>query len=159
MDEQQSPQIGPKVLYPAGEDWKTDPFLFWIAGLPGEGEKINYMSNGAGKLRMFRTVDGMLIYLRELRDDGKIRQEVYEMIIVHSVVGKIAVPDDGNAPDPDQVQPIIPPRLPNLIPRLLADIDLTKIHPIETLARDGAPTAQDALEEEMQRQAKRRRRK
>lgn len=102
----------------------TNPLLFWVAYMPGEGNEKKYLSDGKGNLRIYKTEGKMRKYLEE-----NLPQSDYEKVVVHSVQGQIVLPEDETAlqqaPAPTATSPL---RLP-----------------INTLAADMVPTAMDLL--------------
>ncbi len=115
---------------------ETNPLLFWVAYLPGEGEKKKYLSNGHGGLRLFKSEIAIHEYLT-----GNLTPEVLERIVVHSIQGMIAVPQEeeigiGGTLKTDEA-----------------------LKPIGTLAVDGAPTAHEVLTDYIKRNKRRRARK
>ena len=125
-----------------------NPLEFWVAYIPGEGEKKNYLSDGKGNLRVFKSESALREYLKP-----QLRPEVYEMVVVHPLQGKIALPDDGTIhTNPQRIN-----RLPRWSP---GDVpfDMRNLKPITTLVQPTVPTAQELLADYQRRQKKRRRR-
>ena len=126
----------------------NNPLEFWVAYMPGEGEKKNYLSDGKGNLRVFKSERVLREWLKP-----QLSPEVYEMVIVHSVQGNITLPEDGTFGAP-----------PNLIlpqdSRKPAPLDLSKLNitPIQTLALPTIPSAQEQLDYFAQHRRRRRRR-
>jgi hypothetical protein len=136
------PQTNPS---PDPED--SNPLEFWVAYIPGEGEKKNYLSDGKGNLRIFKSEGALRDWLKT-----QLRQEVYEMVVVHPVQGQIAIPDDGTL---GQIPyPVSKPLRwsPGGIP-----FDTLNLKPITTLAPPSSPTAQELLEATLKRRRRRRR--
>lgn len=125
------PQANPS---PDPED--SNPLEFWVAYIPGEGEKKNYLSDGKGNLRIFRSKGALQDWLKP-----QLRPEVYEMVVVHSVQGQIALPDDGTFG-----------KIPYPV-----DMRTPGWKPITTLAPPTVPTAQELLESFAKRRRRRRR--
>lgn len=123
-----------------------NPLQFWVAYMPGEGEKKNYLSDGKGNLRMFKTEQAMRDYLKP-----QLPPEAYEKVVVHSLQGMIALPDDGTLGAP-------PPAL-RRIPKIMPIVPLNMQSfgkPISTLAQPTVPTAQEQLENLVKRKRRRR---
>ena len=110
-----------------------NPLQFWVAYIPGEGNKKNYLSDGKGNLRIFKSEEALRKWLQP-----QLRQEVYEMVVVHPVQGKIALPDDGTLA-------VAPP--PLVMPNL---------KPMTTLAAPSLPTVQELLDSHVKRRRRRR---
>ena len=115
---------------------EPNPLEFWVAYLQ-DGNKKNYLSDGKGHLRVYKTEGSLREYLK-----ANLSLETYAMIVVHSVQGTIAVPEDGVV----QLQ-LTAPYIPN-----------SKPIPISTLAPLTMPTASEQLEN-LQKRKKIRRRK
>jgi len=109
------------------QESESNPLEFWIAYIPGEGGKRNYMSDGKGHLRIFKLKSALREWLKL-----QLSPEVYEMVVVHSIQGKIAIPKQ-DAP-------------PQRRASLMTPLDLSKITPISTLAAPTFPTATELLE-------------
>ena len=76
------------------EKEEDNPLMFWVAYLPGEEDKKNYLSDGSGNLRIFKSE----ILIREYLDNNiktLMSPDMYDSIVVHSVQGEIVVPDEG----------------------------------------------------------------
>lgn len=138
MDTTQPTQPSPD---PDGDN----PLQFWVAYIPGEGEKKNYLSDGKGNLRMFKSEGALRDWLKP-----QLRPEVYEMVVVHSVQGKIALPDDGTFG--------APPPTPRLIPEIfpILPLDMRNLKPISTFAPNTVPTVQEQLDNLVKRKRRRR---
>jgi len=119
------------------QESESNPLEFWAAYIPDEGEKRNYLSDGKGHLRIFKSESALREWLKP-----QLSPEVYEMVVVHPIQGTIAIPEQ-DAP-------------PQRRTSLMTPLDLSKITPISTLARDGLPTAQDLLESYKKRRLRRR---
>lgn len=119
-----------------------NPLQFWVAYIPGEGEKKNYLSDGKGNLRMFKSESVLREWLKP-----QLSLEVYEMVVVHSVQGQIVLPDDGTVGDP------LPQKrsVPEIIP-----LDMRNLKPITTMAAPTVPTAQEQLDSLINRRRRRR---
>jgi hypothetical protein len=74
------------------EQQEENPLLFWVAYLPN-GDKKNYLSDGKGHIRVFKIEIAIREYLDTLRP--LMSAETHSTIVVHSIQGTIAVPDDG----------------------------------------------------------------
>jgi len=124
-----------------------NPLQFWVAYIPGEGEKKNYLSDGKGNLRIFKSEAALREWLKP-----QLREEVYEMVVVHQVQGQIALPDDGT------LGTSLPQkrRIPKIMPILPLDMR-TFGKPITTLAQPTVPTAQEQLDSLVKRKKHRRR--
>jgi len=120
-----------------------NPLQFWVAYIPGEGEKKNYLSNGKGNLRIFKSEGALRDWLKP-----QLRKEMYEMVVVHQVQGQIAIPDDGTlgAPPPQPKR-----RVHEIIP-----LDMRNLKPITTLAQPTMPTAQEQFDSLVKRKHRRR---
>lgn len=94
----------------------------WAAYLPGEGDTKNYMGDGKGNIRMFKTEQAMREYLEPL-----LLPETYSRVVVHPVDVTIVVPEPEG-------EPVIQPH-----------ISLGRLDPITTLAPYTIPTAQELL--------------
>lgn len=132
-------------IQPSPDPDDDNPLQFWVAYIPGEGEKKNYLSDGKGNLRMFKSESVLREWLKP-----QLRPEVYEMVVVHSVQGQIALPDDGTlgAPPPQKR------RIPKIMPIVPVDIQNSK--PITTMARFTVPTVQEQLDNLVKRRRRRR---
>ena len=117
------------------QESESNPLELWVSYIPGEGDKKNYLSDGKGHLRIFKSEAALREWL-----EPQLPPEVYEMVVVHPVQGQIAVPEDAS---------------PRRRASLMTPLDLFKITPISTLARDGSPTAQDLLESYKKRRLRR----
>ena len=71
---------------------EINPLLVWIAYMPGEGDKKNYLSDGKGHIRIFKTEDAAKEHLED-----HLPPEVLLNVVVHSVQGTIVVPVDDVA--------------------------------------------------------------
>jgi hypothetical protein len=129
------------VTQPSPDPDGDNPLQFWVAYIPGQGGKKNYLSDGKGNLRIFKSESALREYLRP-----QLRPEVYEMVVVHPVQGKIALPDDGTFGTP----PRPPRRIPEIIP-----LDMRNLKPITTLAPPTVPTAQELLDNHVRRRQRR----
>jgi hypothetical protein len=118
------------------QDSNPNLLEFWVAYLP-DGDKKNYLSDGKGHLRVYKTEGAIHDYLKV-----NLSPEIYAMIVVHSVQGTIVVPEDGV----QQLQ-LTAPYLPN-----------SKPIPISTLAPLTVPTASEQLANLLKRRKIRRRR-
>lgn len=114
---------------------------FWVAYIPGKGAKKNYLSDGKGNLRVFKSEQVLRDWLKP-----QLRQEVYEMVVVHSVQGQIALPDDGTFG-------LLRPELLGL-GRIPSDVGNLK--PIITMAPFTVPSTQELLESVLKRKRRRR---
>lgn len=132
-------------VQPSLDPDSDNPLLFWVAYIPGEGEKRNYLSDGKGHLRMFKKKKALRDYLKP-----QLSPEVYEMVVMHQVQGKIALPDDGTlgAPLPTQR------RIPKIMP--IIPLDIKNIQTIRTFAPHTVPTAQEQLDSLVKRKRRRR---
>lgn len=132
-------------LQPSPDPDGDNPLQFWVAYIPGEGEKKNYLSDGKGNLRMFKSEQVLREWLKP-----QLRPEVYEMVVVHSVQGRIALPDDGTlgAPPPQKR------RIPKIMP--IVPLDMQTLRPIMTMAPNTVPTAQEQLDSLVKRRRRRR---
>jgi hypothetical protein len=102
---------------------EANPLLVWVAYTEGEGSKRNYLSNGKGGLRVFKSEDKLNDYLKETFDEA-----MRAKIKTHSIQGKIAIPiDDYVFASTDYTETIMPA-------------------PIHTLAVPTAPTATEQLD-------------
>lgn len=124
---------------------EVNPLTFWVAYLPGENDKKNYLSDGQGHLRVYKTEGAMREFLK-----ANLPPATYEMVIVHSVQGEIVVPDD--APPDSKTIP-----LSNINGENVSTP--TSLMLLHTLAAPTVPTAIDQLENELKRRKVRRRRK
>lgn len=122
-----------------------NPLQFWVAYLPGEADKKNYLSDGEGNLRVFKSEGALRDYLKP-----QLRPEVYARVVVHQVQGQIALPDDGTLGTPLPA----PRRIPEIIP---LDIWTPSRKPITTLAPPTVPTAHEQLDGYVKRRRRRRR--
>ena len=104
---------------------ETDELTFWVAYIPGDGEKKHYLSNGKGGVRVFKTEAAIRDYLKEV-----LTPEALDNVVIHPVHGEIIVPDDA--------------------PASIEVIDASPA-PISTLATDTKPTAQEVLDGYIQR--------
>ena len=139
-------------IQPSPDPEGDNPLQFWVAYIPGDGEKKNYLSDGKGNLRMFKSESVLREWLKP-----QLRPEVYEMVVVHSVQGQIVLPDDGTFGDP-------PPhnsqslrekqRIPKIVP--IVPVDMQNIKPITTMAPFTVPTAQEQLDSLEKRRRRRR---
>lgn len=123
-----------------------NPLQFWVAYIPGKGDKKNYLSDGKGHLRMFKSEKALREYLQP-----QLRPEVYEMVVVHQVQGKIALPDDGTLP--------VPPPTPRRLPKIMPIVPLNMqgfSKPITTMAPNTVPTVQELLDNLVKRKRRRR---
>jgi ubiquinone biosynthesis protein COQ9 len=114
---------------------EPNPLEFWVAYLQ-DGDKKNYLSDGKGHLRVYKTEGTLREYLK-----ANLSPETYAMIVVHPVQGTIAVPEDGV----QQIRLTEPANIPNPIP-------------ISTLAPLTVPTASEQLDDLLKRRKIRRRR-
>lgn len=126
-------------IQPSPDPEGDNPLQFWVAYIPGEGEKKNYLSDGKGNLRMFKSESVFREWLRP-----QLRPEVYEMVVVHSVQGQIVLPDDGTLEDRIQSIPESTP------------LYMQSLNPITTMAQPTAPTAQEQLDSLIKRRRRRR---
>ena len=140
MDTQQQAQPSPD---PNPDE--ANPLQFWVTYIPGEGEKKNYLSDGKGNLRLFKSEDALRKWLKP-----QLRKEVYEMVVVHPLQGMIALPDDGTlgAPPPQKQ------RVPKIMP--IVPLNMQNLKPITTLAQETLPTAQEQLDSLVKRRRRRR---
>lgn len=134
---------------PSPDPEENNPLEFWVAYIPGEGEKKNYLSDGKGNLRIFKSKKALRDWLKP-----QLRQEVYEMVVVHPVQGQIAIPDDGTLGKVPYPVSQIPRWAPGGIP---FDTLTPQRKPITTLAPPSSPTAQELLETTLKRRRRRRR--
>lgn len=132
-------------IQPSPDPEGDNPLQFWVAYIPGEGEKKNYLSDGKGNLRMFKSESVLREWLKP-----QLRPEVYEMVVVHSVQGQIVLPDDGTFGEP----PPQKQRIPKIMPIL--PVDMQNIKPITTMAPFTVPTAQEQLDSLVKRRRRRR---
>jgi hypothetical protein len=140
-----NPPNSPINLNP--EEGKS-PLQLWVAYVPGEGDKKNYLSNGKqGKdkgIRLFKSERAAWDHLKELFETGKMTEWAYLNVVVHSIDGKIAMPDEVQEPH------AIPIRLP-------LKNQPTHLNPIITLAKEDIPTSLE-LVQQYERQKPRRKR-
>ncbi len=139
-----------KRALPTPEPDGDNPLRFWVAYIPGEGEKKNYLSDGQGHLRVFKSEEALRTWLKP-----QLRQEVYEMVVVHPVQGKIAVPDDGTPGKTQQPARKLPRWSPGGFPLDMRGLKPMPM-PITTLAPPTAPTAQELLDNHLKRRRRRR---
>lgn len=132
-------------VQPSPDPDGDNPLQFWVAYIPGEGEKKNYLSDGQGHLRIFKSEIALREYLKP-----QLRTEVYEMIVVHEVQGQIALPDDGTFGTP----PPAPHRIPEIMP--IIPLDMRNLKPIMTMAPNTVPTVQEQLDSLVKRKRRRR---
>lgn len=71
-----------------------EALIFWVAYQPN-GEQKNYLGNGKGHVRLFKTEQAVKDYLEPL-----LTPEQMAVTVIHSVEGKIAVPE------PEQKKPM-----------------------------------------------------
>ena len=121
---------------PAPDPDSENPLLFWVAYIPGEGKKKNYLSDGNGHLRVFKSEGALRDWLKP-----QLRPEVYEMVVVHSLQGQIALPDDGTITS---------------TPAPMYVFDAPAGQPIKTLALPTVPTSQELLNSLINRRRRRR---
>lgn len=134
-------------VQPSPDPDGDNPLQFWVAYIPGESEKKNYLSDGKGNLRVFKSEDALREYLKP-----QLRPEVYEMVVVHQVQGKIALPDDGTLGTP----PPTPRHIPKIMP--IVPLDMRTLgKPIMTMAPHTVPTAQEQLDYYAKKRQRRRR--
>lgn len=132
---------------------ETNPLLFWVAYVPmpqADGsEKKNYLSDGKGNLRMYKSEEKMREYLIE-----NTSPEFYKNIVVHSVQGQIVVPlHENELPKFFSSQKGIAP-----IPVIMPELEIGNLQPLQHLHPDVAPpTALEQLNELTKRKRKRRR--
>jgi hypothetical protein len=103
--------------------------------------------DGKGNIRIFKSESVLREWLKP-----QLRTEVYEMVIVHPVQGKIALPDDGTFGKLPQPVRKLPRWSPGDVP-----LDMRNLKPITTLAPSAAPTAQEQLNGLIKRRSRRRR--
>lgn len=119
---------------------ERNPLEFFVAYLPAEDGKKNYLSDGKGHIRVFKTEQAINDYLA-----ANLRPEVLEMVVVHPVQGQIAVPDEGLQPTTPKVLTLdMAQNTPNIFPDLT--VDLSKATSISTLAPPTFPTAMELLD-------------
>lgn len=147
---------------------EENPLLFWVAYLPAANGKCNYLSDGKGNLRVFRTEQGMRDYLEPLMP-----ADIYATVVVHSVQGTIIVPYDNYSMPMDQIpdgslhyskpesfkfkplrKPLLPPLGANIIP-----FDMMNMKPAITTAPATHPTSLEQLQNLEQRRKKARKRR
>ena len=119
-----------------------NPLQFWVAYIPGEGEKKNYLSDGKGNLRVFKNESALREYLKP-----QLSPEVYEMVVVHQVQGQIALPDEGTF----STSLLTPKYVSDVLP-----LDMRNLKPITTMALPTVPTAQEQLDSLVKRRRRRR---
>jgi hypothetical protein len=126
---------------------ETSPFQFWAAYIPGVDGRKYYLSNGKeGKqkgLRLFKSQEAADRFLKDERDAGRLKQEIYEKIVVHPIEGKLALPAELD-------QKPLPLKIP---PGFQAP---TRLRPIATLDRLGVPTSLELLQNYERRKRRRR---
>lgn len=132
-------------IQPSPDPDGDNPLQFWVAYTPGKGDKKNYLSDGKGNLRMFKSESALRQWL-----EPQLRPEVYEMVVVHPVQGKIALPDDGMFGTP----PPAARRIPKIMP--IVPLDMRNLKPITTMAPNTVPTAQEQLDNLIKRKRRRR---
>lgn len=124
------------------------PLIFWVAYVPGEGEKRNYLGNGKeGKdkgIRLFKSERGAKDHLKELYELGKMTQWAFDNVVVHPIDGKIAMPAEVEEPH------AIPIRLP-------LKNQPTHLNPIITLAKEDIPTSLELINQYERMKPKRKR--
>lgn len=119
---------------------ERNPLEFFVAYLPAEDGKKNYLSDGKGHIRVFKTQKAINDYLV-----ANLRPEVLEMVVVHPVQGQIAVPDEGLQPTTPKVLTLdMAQNTPNIFPDV--PVDLSKVTSISTLAPPTLPTAMELLD-------------
>lgn len=127
-----------------GDQPEKNPLEFWACYLPGLGDEKYYLSNGKqGKqkgIRLFKTRKAASDFLLDEMTAGRLRREIYEKIVIHSVEGLIALPGELDVP------PAAKKKVPTLsIPKSFKAP--THLRPIQTLgARLGAPSALELLQ-------------
>ena len=112
---------------------EINPLLVWVAYMPGEGGKKNYLSDGKGHIRIFKTEDAAQKHLED-----HFPPEVLLNVVVHSVQGTIAVPVDDVA-----------------TASMVYEVTQTPV-PIHTFAAPTAPTATEQLESLLKRRKNKR---
>jgi hypothetical protein len=65
-----------------------NPLEFWVAYMPAPDNKRHYLSDGSGHLRIFKTSTSINEYLKSVLKPAELEQ-----VVVHSVEGKIVVPE------------------------------------------------------------------
>lgn len=114
------------------------PIELWVAYVPGEGDKKNYLSNGKeGKekgIRLFKSERAAWDHLKELFAKGKMTEWAYLNVVVHPIEGKIAVPDEVQEPH------AVPIRLP-------LKNQPTFLNPLITFAKDDVPTSLELVQQ------------
>lgn len=149
----------PKELPP-----EENPLLFWVAYLPAADGKCNYLSDGKGNLRVFKSESSLRTYIEPLMPPA-----LYEQVVIHSVQGEIVVPYDNYSMPMDQFprgslhtkldlksllkRPLLPPIGKDIIP-----FDMQNLKPIITTAPATHPTSLELLQNMEQRRKKPRRR-
>lgn len=135
------------VITPAHEE--RNPLEFWVAYIPGEGDKKNYLSDGKGHIRVFKTEQAINDYLCD-----NLRPEVLEMVVVHPIQGQIAVPEDETPPAAPKIITLDQiTSLPSIFPEI--NMDLSSVASITTLAPPSFPTAMELLDNYKKRGRKR----
>lgn len=130
----------------------NNPLQFWVAYIPGEGEKKNYLSDGKGNLRVFKSEEALRGWLKP-----QLRPEVYEMVVVHPVQGMIALPDDGTNTRTGGRHPQPLRKFPRWSPGDVP-LDMRDLKPITTVEPPTLPTAQEMLDDYFKRRRRRHRR-
>lgn len=119
---------------------ERNPLEFFVAYIPAEDGKKNYLSDGKGHIRVFKTQKAINDYLT-----ANLRPKVLEMVVVHPVQGQIAVPDELPEPTTPKVLTLDQAQnTPNIFPELT--VDLSKVASISTLAPPTFPTAMELLD-------------
>ncbi len=119
---------------------ERNPLEFFVAYIPAEDGKKNYLSDGKGHIRVFKTQKAINDYLT-----ANLRPEVLKMVVVHPVQGQIAVPDELPEPTTPKVLTLDQAQnTPNIFPELT--VDLSKVASISTLAPPTFPTAMELLD-------------
>ena len=127
-----------------------NPLLFWVAYIPREDGGCNYLGNGKGGIKVFKTESAIRKYV-----ESSVPPEVYETVVFHSTQGMIAIPEEdferGVASVPQEFAHSLKPQGQGIISILNT--------PIRTLAAPTFPTASELLEEHIRRRGARPRKK
>lgn len=67
---------------------KDNPLEFFVAYQIGTDEKLRYLGDGKGGLRLFKTLEGLDTFL-----DGALSPEQRAKTFTHTIQGQIAVPE------------------------------------------------------------------
>jgi len=111
------------------DEKEANPLVFWVAYMPN-GKKKNYLSDGKGHLRLYKTEEALRAYLVDA-----LAPEACVRVVVHSIQGQIAIPEE----------PAKPPVL----------IEGSALRPvITTLAHPAPPSAQELLKNYIERKTK-----